>query len=602
MGNALIRIDKRQTNSIIAKSIIITNIFLLSIIIRYLFTIPPAKGYEVSIYLVYPSAFWSAIVLIFVLSTILIMATNSRLYWLLGIAILVLTLTMLYSIPLVREYFIYDRADGLEHIGRVRDILNTGHLGEENLYPILHILIATLNYSSGILIETSTMYLPPLFSVLFWIGYILFVSRVLRDKDKIEDFRIIWVIALLPIFGIWNFNMVPNIFSFFIIPLLLYVWTRKPLNPAKKVLLATIILLGIEFFHPLTFIWSLLVMLSLDITYFLVSTKDKKEYIYFYSKSSIVLITLMLFVYWYFSFRQIQYGLNNFLHTLLGQETVNEYLNMYLSNKNKYHLTYLEITRFIVYKYGIMIILSGLTLLIFFNDITRKKRALDWKTQFFITFQIVGILMFIGIISIVITTKFVSFERLFRYLIFFSMPSIAIAMNRVKITQNKKALCGMLVIILGISYLSVFGLYLSPLTGDVNKQTTKQEYEGMKWFLTNRNQNILAYEQKVSQLRLAEAIYGYTIARKIKNLQHWKVAEIKDHYGYNSNNPITHTDKDIYLLISIVGKIYYQYLIPDHKEYWRWTIDDIHHLYSDPSSNRVYSTPEFEVLLILGER
>ena len=229
-------------------SIIAFVCIILSLII--ILKTPPADGYEISIYDQLPLFFWMCLLFSYMLGISIlfqqVLAQKKSGMWFLGFFIVIFVNIIVLSLPFFRDYAIYGRGDTLTHIGSVRDIINTGHIGNNNFYPISSIFIYIVDaLPSSFEFEWGTVVV--LVYIIFMVYYLLNMHLLAKSisKNK-EQVLLITAFATPLIFSFFHVNIHPSMMSLFIIPLILYSYHKRNLSTKNKIQY-TIILLIISF-------------------------------------------------------------------------------------------------------------------------------------------------------------------------------------------------------------------------------------------------------------------------------------------------------------------------------------------------------------------
>jgi len=162
--------------------------------------IPPAEGYEFSIYDAYPWYFWFFVIMSFFIGQLIIIKNATSENW---------------SNSWVFGF--YGRGDALTHVGHIKDILNSGHVSPSNIYPVEHILATTIHGITNIDLGTLTIVIPVILFLLFVFWYALFIFQVFERKLAM----FILPISALPLFGTGTTYYVPSMLSFYFIPFVL---------------------------------------------------------------------------------------------------------------------------------------------------------------------------------------------------------------------------------------------------------------------------------------------------------------------------------------------------------------------------------------------
>ena len=165
--------------------LIITFVLIISMLLVIVVT-PKASGYEISIYGAYPAYFWvffigSIFSAIFFLLYESFGKKKTKL-WILGFFAILLVNFVFFILPFLRGYCVLGGAgsDVFSHIGWVKEMVQSGHVGYNNFYPILHIFILSLTNLLGASIAGTVQFAPSI----FWILYSPFVFLIARSISK----------------------------------------------------------------------------------------------------------------------------------------------------------------------------------------------------------------------------------------------------------------------------------------------------------------------------------------------------------------------------------------------------------------------------------
>ena len=190
--------------------------------------IPPASGYEYSLYEIYPLIFWILLgILFFFPFAYLYITTSDRLqisfqkknaYRLLVLSLATLLLAL--YIPLARGYVMYAGGDTHTHLGYVLDICNSGFIPPDH-YPYSHVLVSIMSLITGIQGISLTHHIVPLFSVLFIIS-VFCLSRTIGCT--LYQVIAITALAIIPVMGnfITGGPIMPSTIGWQMFPLFLY--------------------------------------------------------------------------------------------------------------------------------------------------------------------------------------------------------------------------------------------------------------------------------------------------------------------------------------------------------------------------------------------
>jgi len=638
----MMKISKNKRFKVLSIPLIVYIIVILIIITK----VQVAKGYEISIYDVYPTYFWLLIIsvllicIFYCLHILFYKNFFDKSFILIPIFTIIFTTILLILLPLIRNYAIFDRSDALSHIGLMKDILNTGHINNNNWYPILHIFGSQFSILTSINIETVTMIFPSIFYLCYISSFFLLAFELLGKKIGL----IIFLISLIPLFGPFTTSFYPHTLGLFLLPFMMYIFL-KSIKDKRYSFLYIIIILPFIIFHPLRglfFIAIIIIIFLIVILYENHSDNKNKKFSIFslqnkFSEESnlkqsqriflplkrkqhhlwwrnrfnsfrkyitwlrLILLTSIIWLTWY-----ILYDINN--------RAINEIkrfiFQFFKSNYQVYGdivqklsppLTYvLKVGIFTLGIFGIMIILGVIFILASKNKDSRNR--LENKMQ---TTLMIFLFSFFNVITILFF--FIGspggYVRYFPYAIIFStflVGSLFCLINIDKKSLIKKYhirefIYFLLAIIIVIS---VLGFYESPLRGTDNQQVTRMELVGMKWTFEYRNDNLNIEElQGTSQYRFYSAIYGNI--ENAKNIRFKQNEIITPHFGYGFNSTLGNQYKaDAYLIISKISRIRYQMLYPNWELAQFFTNEDFKKLELDKTVNNIYSNSEFNTYYI----
>lgn len=557
----------------------------MSILNSYiLLTTSESVSYEVSIYNAYPDILWINFILIDVLILSLLLLNESKTL----IILFFLNQLTLLLLPLFRGYFIYGRTDVLRHLGQVKDILLRGYTGNDNFYPVMHILVSELRIISNMPINVQTVLLPAFFWSMLLVWYFMFIFNFTHDINLGKLSIVIWM--LFPL-GHWHSVMVGNMFSYTFIFLILGVWFSF-IRRSKKYLLITVLYLNLVFFHPLTSMYVLMIFVTFDL--FNYASKSYKRNGYF--MNGLGIIVTIIWTLWYLSFKKSRYVLRAFWFSIMGLvERGNPFLSLYISNVERYRLPILRVIKFFLYRYFGTMLVGSLALIFIVKLLSstlktkRNKKLLESNAVIFILF----IFLFVVWTILNMFLKFVNFERSLRYVVAFSIPLTAIMISKIKGSGiNRKGTMSIVLLFLLFSYFGTFTVHSSPLSGNLNNQVSASEYYGMGWWFVKGDDSLKAYDDaRIPQYRFYEAWYGRENALRTENLFRKGQSLIPEHFGYEKYKLAGSLfSSSTYYILSRAVFEFYNATIGDRVNYWRWRPKELLRLRMDITVNILYSS------------
>ena len=572
---------------------------------------PPASGYEISIYDAYPWYFWVFIIgSIFMGQIILIrsaLGKNDN-FWIFGLLAILTTNTLLLFMPFIRGYYIYGRGDVLTHIGYINDIFRTASIGTNNFYPLDHILAASLSYVTCISVERVVNIIPPIFSLFYIISTYLLARQLFERKGEV-----LFVLAFTSILLFSNGNLMfaPSVQSFFLLPFVLYLYfkSRATRTPLEFGLLLIISLFLIVFFHPMTTLFLIFIFLILEF-YLLIYKSIDKTHCIEPPKSqkrgafNVILISFVTFFTWSFSFTVITNSFTHVLHWLLYEIGRTEFMT-YSDLITRTQPDFFDLIKVILNTYGQIIILGFLSLIfsIYIYNIWRRHTSEQKLNFYLIFFSIMSIIFAFLSIIFFFNDFIIGFGRVSKYSFFFSSVFVALSfylsLTRPKLSINKRrfislSLCAVLIVLVCFS---TFNLYFSPIIKIPNHQVSEAEIDGMTWFFDHRDEEMLIQELGISQKRFHDAKFGISIPSK--KIRSGLITLPVDHFEYiNETSLGDYYEDQRYLLIPVLGRIYYPELHPKYEKYWRFTSEDFCMLEQDNTVLRICDNGNINIYLV----
>ena len=616
-GNSMELINNERLTKIL--TILAFTFITLSLVIIAI--IPPASGYEISIYDSYPWYFWWLILISIFLGQIIILKNvffkssdeNNRL-WFLGLIVIMISIIIILFLPYIRAYPTYGRFDHLTHIGIVRDILEIGRIEKTNFYPNLHILTASLSEVPGCGVVCIANFLSRFFFFLFPISMYLFFRTIFKKKNEMKLALVLASSFLF--FGNLSTHLAQCPQSFLLLPLIFYLYFKRgdSKNCFAFSLLFVIFISSYNFYHPLNSLLLILVFIFLAINLYFYP-KVKGEYQIIGSETlikkkalSAILFTLAVFLVWYSSFSSIIGSFKKVFSSIFYGST-GSYFKTQAAIVSSYTPRTLDIIEIAIYRHGSNLIIGVVSIFCliytFFKWHRNKKR---YKLRFCLLFSGLIFLAFSILSAAAFFTDFiVGWGRFYRWAVFFSFILISLTFYNIIIESKDRAgyfrffnksfktisICLLLILLL---FLSTFTFFVSPKIKEPNAQVTSMKWEGMNWFFTHRNEQNLIDELGISQERFSHAINGMK-DNKI-SIRFKKDTAPPDHFGYeNSISLGENYNESRYIIITHLGKISYPELYPSYQEYWRFTSEDFHKLQNDDTVIIAYSNGGIEMLL-----
>jgi len=574
---------------------------------------PPATGYELDIYKAYPTYFWSFLIASLACGICILVRHaffgGKSSWWLIGLLVVIFSNLIILTLPAFRGYAMFGREDALSHLGFMKDILITGHIGE-NYYPMIHILGVSILDIAGLSSRAVSVLTCALFSIIYIINIYLLASIISRNRGQAI---LVTAFASPMIYSYFHLDLHPSFSSVFMIPLLLYLYHRREKFSFDKVqwaILALILAFHIVFHHPITGLFVVAMFLSFGLSSILHRLAAS------YKKSGLAettwlgrnygglsLIMFISFFMWYFSSVSIGQTFKKvweWLFHQVGYSTYQEYVQV-LGHTTA---SPSEIAKYLLNNYGAIFIyfLVSLVALIFILKWSLSKRK-----------KVDAVIFTYGILTIV-----AGLSALFFYLGFFQPLNIfrgavflilmSVILNGLVVYElageesfsptGKVIIAFTALVIIGAAIVGVLNVYRSPRIELWNEQVTRYEIEGTSWLIGHNDgqtpiQSFLVKVYRFKDLELGCQQPSNAIVNQ---------GPIPPHFGYDINDSAAETFgfQDRYLVTSEID-IKYPMSFPEYRRHYQYTEGDFAELNSDSTVSKIYANGELEVWEVYEE-
>lgn len=588
----------------------IVSLIFLNVGLFDLLSTKPVSGYELSIYPDLSILFIASIIsfCISVFNIILcIQFRKINIFCKLNVIIILFLNFILLTLPLSRGYYFYDKHDGMTHLGYIVDILNSGHIGPSNFYPLLHILSAFLSQIGNI---SNIFIIREFFTASFFLFFIICIYLLTKKITKsIVGGLCGFILASVPIYSGSFTGFAPTEIFFFMVPFFVYIIYLFILDSDIKIKFLLILgFLPIAYMHPELVLFMVIIAIVILIMPNLFS--NSYDLVIFKSNNKIIipiLIIITSFISWYIYFHLFVVQIRRISATLQGQLFNSAYSFTFMQNSlKKANLSLYELIDFIIKTYGAVIIYEILAIVIIifllFQLIKYKKR-IEESMFFFISLIIIYSILSI---STLFQDIIVIWDRTFKYVILSSTILIAIFIvyisnsNLTTKNFNKYYLLFLYCILVVAIIISIFNMFPSPITKTYNQQVTAMEFNSAGWLIQNGNREVGIYDQFFTLGRFANAIEGTDRSIDIDNVYvidlYSQNRTPPDHFNYQKfSNFGDSIQGDKYLIINKLIRVYYKDLWP---KLARYTERDFYQLENDKTSNKIFSNGETEIQFI----
>ena len=579
------------------------SLILLFSVEFYLVVCPPTNQYEFSIYSFYPDILWLSLIVIVFFSIVslifYIRHKETNFFLTINFVFLVLCNSILLFLPLIRGYKILGNGDILTHIGYVKDIINYSNIGD-NVYPLLHILSVSIHYCTGMDINITTLIIPQIFWFLFVLSVFILGRQIFEDRISII---VLLFLGSLLIYKNTQLMFVPYMESFYFIPFVLYlIFKTNKKQDLSLYLLLILICIFITFFHPLTTLILVFLLLIIKTTGIIFEKRicPAKKVIDI-KVTYLIFIIITIFISWSSYLILVARSALPLINELAGATETTSQFAHYNNLISGVNVDIFYLLKLIFSMYGQWILLTLLSV------ICMCYLILNYKQITYIQFLSINLFLLFFIISAIsfVSNSPVSFWRFFNIAMFFSILLIASSSTYLlKIPQKLDGISINIVmktffiftLLIAMTYFSTFNLYLSPTVKLAGEQVSDVDISAMNNFYLFRDNSLSIKELGISQGRFYDYIYGSESARE--NVESFMSTNVNppDHFGYTQNkNFYLSYHYSSYLIINAVGRYWYYYIYPEFPDKWRFTENDFNRLSRDPSVNKIFMSENFDI-------
>jgi len=562
----------------------------------------PTKSYELSIYSNIPEISLLILILIPLSITIILLTRFNKDIPVIIILFLILVLFLnrfiIQWLPFIRGYYTLS-GDHTTQIGICKDIIQYGFINQDDFYPITHIFLTIINLISSISIVDIGNYSTGIISALslLWI-YIL--STIIFKDRKIQIFCL--VLASITFFSRYELYLMPNGWSIFYIPLILFLFFKSimvnKINFKFSFLLTLII---IPYFHPLTSLYFIIIFLIIGFLFLIISHFQligdfNKNSLFMKNFPFIPLFILFIsFSSWILSFKLFYWNIRNFINAVMGGDVPN-FLNRVNSGLLKLHMNTLDFIIYIIKETGHVFIYIILSIISFFIFIKTKKYFDSDKILFilFIISGLTGLLYFSTVFNLLPGLSLIGGQRLIAYMSIFMPLFVGYGLYNIVIKKitNQFMTVIFIIFILIASGLSILSLHPSPSVLVPGPHVTNKDVTTAQWILTNNEEEITVYSLLSNLKRLSHIIFGESAGK-----EKYRPLNIADHFNFMaSDDDINSTNSKKYMMITTIDKITYTTV-------WapvgRFNEDDFIRLNLNPQVDKIYFNGEGEIWEIL---
>lgn len=206
--------------------------------------------YELSLYSGPMVLFWACVGTAMLAATVVAVYGRTALGRGAGIALGWAAAAVISGLPTLRSYYFFGRFDALNHLGTVKDLL-AGVSVTETIYPAMHLLTTGLVSVTGLPPRVVLRSLPPVFVLLFALGYSALASRWSAGGVGNTLGGLVAVqLPFLVVVRLPKIQPLPTVFGLLFFPLLLYVLFASLAGARRFTLCLLLLLSAFAFYHP----------------------------------------------------------------------------------------------------------------------------------------------------------------------------------------------------------------------------------------------------------------------------------------------------------------------------------------------------------------
>jgi len=519
--------------------------------------------------------------------------------YLVGFAVALMTAVTFLSLPFVRAYVTWS-GDHIGHFGYLQDMTLTGHIGSQNPYPIVHVLlfqIATVTGASTLsVVNLNTALLVPVFTLSSYLLATLILPR--REHQLLAA-----LIAGGAMVGLSAYYLVPNLWSIAMLPVVLYCYFRREVFAFKIALI--VLLLAYPFFHPLSALVLIVILVALEILKPLYWQRFRGRMRPLPAWADArptfwpVILETAVFLPWVLTRNAFASNRATFWDQLTSGWGSGEISDI-AGTLAKVDVHGADLAILTARLYGGLMILVGLAAIGVILLLRRWWAGHQDNSN--------GRLLFIGILGILGALTYFVFvlgmpgseafpaERLLIYVEIAAIPVAAFVLWEWGRRRSSTAFVwGVLFLVLiGLSTVNFLGHFQSPYIMRPNEQITRTDMAGMSWYLYSKDPEVPSICAMSPAKRFSEGIVGTTATRARQDLPY--AAHFEDHFGYTQYKTLGEQfDTDVYGTLHEYDKMVYQTV-------WatldRFNDDDFARLEEDLTVEKIYSNGVMDCLHI----
>jgi hypothetical protein len=495
----------------------------------------------------------------------------------LGVALVLFARLTANFVGWIRGYFFVGRTDGLTHWGFALGIEQTGRTDPNNIYPLMHILLAQGSLLTGTTVKAMMVVLPAILGILAAVCIYLILRRIFKDHRVVA---LGTLSASLLLFGGAGPEISSSGFSLILIPLLLYLYLRSRTSVRFRIPLV-LLLLAYPFIHPLTSLL-LIVFLALGEA---VAWRVHRTH----PRTTPALLLSLAFFSWFSATVAFGHSVRSAMSLLSGDFQTSQ-LALYQAQANQASLPLADFAAvlFVSYADWVLFLFIGLAAVLILRS----------RSLFTVRASVMPLIIPFSIL--IIATLYLinlGFDPI-RFVAFLMVGSVVYAgvlFARILRTGRSGQLrvAGVTVVaalIITAGIISVYKTHPSPLVLRPGTHVTETEVLGYFWFFESRDPSLVTYELLSGANRFAHTFAG-SLGVSPLSLQ---TKPSPDHFEYDERQGIGGLSSG-YLLVTAMDVVTYTnvWAFTD-----RFTREDFSRLEDSAAVHKVYESGGLQVYYI----
>ena len=525
----------------------------------------PAISYESSIYESTPLFFWILVSTSFGIGIYLCLKTNT-----IGIWIVLASNLVVLSLHILRGYYFLGMSgDAGVHLGWIQDIIASGSTNSNNYYPAMHYLIAWTSQLTGITPITLCKIAPLTWAAIYFIFLWLCAKEILPPKPAIFA-----TFLGLPFLDGYFVLAVPSVLANSLFPVVFYVLLKADKSAWYRALLVVVLAVYVVM-HPVA--WGAVAILIL-VFYFIKPFGSQRYALLCFGLLAIGIIWLSTFTIWGNALRSIQ-GTTLSTSRVESTTVAVAYADAHGANVLEHFLK----------RYGFVLVYGVLSL-------WSLRYAVKYNPKLFRVS--IGILVY-GVIIVALYFTSIAFDPLrlqFNVIFLLCFPT---GYGLYTLWGKSRGLRVVLSILVCLIFANgIMTVYYSTYLLQISLHTTQGEFEGMKWLIENKNQDMASGGWYYAPWTFATVILPEEERNVRYDLAPYHLVDVPFHLGYDKHDSIGELYKtDWYLVVNPAMHTVYKSVYP-WLESQRLTDEDFVKLNTDSNAICLYDKDDFSVYYI----